>query len=70
MAHKGYRFGIEWIALNDEPAEVDASEVASLISVCLLADLFGKTTEEVAKAVVRIRIRRRMEGERFADVHE
>lgn len=52
-----WRFGVEWIALNDEPTERDPEAVASLISVALLADLFGKTTEDVAKAVLQYRKR-------------
>lgn len=52
---RGYRFGVEWIALNDEPSEMDPEEVAPLISVALLADLFGKTTAEVAEDVVQWR---------------
>lgn len=57
MATKGYRFGVEWIALNDEAGEMSTDEVAALISVGLLADLFGKTTEQVAKDVVKYRTR-------------
>jgi len=52
-----YRKGIEWIASNDEPEELDVDSVSSYISTMLLADLFGKDPDEVAKAVVRFRKR-------------
>ena len=54
-ARASYRLGVEWIALNDEPADCDVDNVASYISTCLLADLFGKDTAQVAAAVVRYR---------------
>lgn len=50
---------VHWIAHNDEPLETDAEEIASLVSVKLVADLFGLTDEEVAKRVAR---ERRKEG--------
>lgn len=53
-----YREGVAWIALNDDPASSDAlnaEELQGLISVALLADLFGKDQLEVAKAVVAYR---------------
>lgn len=58
-----YRVGVEWIALNDESGwtsgndEQDARAIAGFISTQLLADLFGKDAEDVAKAVVRYRRR-------------
>lgn len=50
-----YRAGVRWIAENDEPMETDLESVASQISTLLLADLFGKDPEEVAKAILRQR---------------
>lgn len=50
-----YREGVAWIALNDEPSDVDPDSVASYISTMLLADLFGKEPADVAKAIVRKR---------------
>jgi hypothetical protein len=50
-----YRFGVEWIALNDDPADNGLENVTGLISVCLLADLFGKSAEAVAHDVRRYR---------------
>lgn len=37
-----YREGIEYIALNDEPAELDVEQIQGYISVQLLAALFHK----------------------------
>ncbi len=50
-----YRKGVEWIAWNDEPEDLDAEVVAEYVSTGLLADLFGKDVDEVARAVVRKR---------------
>lgn len=55
MKRASYRNGVEWIALNDEPAETDPEAVAGLISVCLLADLFGTDTSSVTDDVLRYR---------------
>lgn len=55
MKFKGYRFGVEWIARNDEAGELDLETIQSIISVALLADITGKTTEEVARDVQRCR---------------
>lgn len=52
-----YRYGVEWIALNDEPECMDVEEVAGFISVCLLADLAHKDRHDVARAVVKYRER-------------
>lgn len=52
-----YRKGIEWIALNDEPDDRDAENVAGYISTILLSDLFGKDPDDVARDVVRYRER-------------
>lgn len=52
-----YRFGVMWIALNDEPMEMDSGVVKTFISTALLADLFGKETEEVAVDIVKYKLR-------------
>jgi hypothetical protein len=52
-----YRKAIEWIAMNDEPDSDDRDFVAGMISTMLVADLFGKTPETVAQAVIRYRKR-------------
>jgi hypothetical protein len=55
MKRASYRHGVEIIALNDEPAEMDVEVVSAMISVALLADLFGIESLRVAGDVVRYR---------------
>ncbi len=50
-----YKYAVEWIAFNDEPGELSLSFVASLISVQLIADLFGIAPEVLAKDVIQMR---------------
>ena len=57
MKRMGYRFGVAWIAENDEPEETDLSAIAAQISVLLLADLFCKEPTKVAADVKRWRRR-------------
>lgn len=64
-----YRHGVEWIALNDEPEEMDVDEVACLVSTCLLADLFGKEERVVAADVIRKRSRARNARLREKEAH-
>lgn len=58
MNRASYRFGVAWIALNDEVGSEDALNeevVASYISSALLADLFGVLPQRVARDVIRYR---------------
>ncbi len=57
MRRPSYRDGIEWIAGNDEPTEMDSEAVLSQLTVMLLADMFGVEAERVARDVVRLRSR-------------
>lgn len=50
-----YREGVRWIAANDEPTVTDLATLESLISVALLADLFGHPRSKVALDVARVR---------------
>lgn len=50
-----YRFGVEWIATNDDPTERDPDNIKSYISTLLLADLYGRTPESVARDIARFR---------------
>lgn len=50
-----YKFGVEWIAQNDEPLEMDRAVVALQISTILLADLAEKPCDEVADDIVKRR---------------
>lgn len=52
-----YRDGLEWIALNDEPGELDWEPVSGSISTILLADLFGLDPEVTAQQIVDLRKR-------------
>ena len=53
---KSYRYAIQWIARNDEPAELDAGAMKGLLSVCLVADLSSKSPSQVAGDVVKCRL--------------
>lgn len=44
-----------WIAENDEPTFTDEVKVAELISVQLVADVFGVDAQFVALVVLRVR---------------
>lgn len=54
---QGYRFGVSWIAMNDEPSCLDFDAISEMISVMLLADLFGKDPLQVAKDIIKFRTR-------------
>lgn len=58
MKRPSLKAAIDWIAENDEPTGADESEASDLISVALTADLFGISTEAVAKKVVAYRRKR------------
>jgi hypothetical protein len=48
-----YRAAIEWIALNDD---VDLGDIDSpIITICLVADLWGKEAASVLAAVKTVR---------------
>lgn len=57
-----YRRGVECIALNDEPDDLDVEDVQHYVSVGVLAAAFGKEPIEVARSVVNLRKRARKEG--------
>ena len=50
-----FKSAIEWIAFNDEPGETDAKTTSELISVAIIADIFGTTVERVAADVLKVR---------------
>jgi len=54
MKRASYREATRWIALNDSPGDSD-DDVESLITVLLVADIFGVSTERVARDVLRVR---------------
>ncbi len=59
MKRRGYKFGVQWIVDNDgggtgwDDPYLTVLDVAGLISVALLADLFGKDSEDVARDVLK-----------------
>lgn len=55
MKRASYRDGINVIAYNDEPSEMNPANLIGTISVMLLAELFGVSQEKVAQDVVRCR---------------
>lgn len=52
---KKYIQAIHWIANNDEPTIFDIRDLSTLISVCLIADLFKLYPEDVALDVLKER---------------
>jgi len=50
-----YRKAVAWIASEDEPEDLDVEAVEGYITVHLIADVFDKETDVVARAVVRKR---------------
>ncbi len=50
-----YRGSVEFIALNDDPSCTDLDDVRGSLTVGLLADQYGKETEDVAKDVIAFR---------------
>lgn len=58
MKRASYREAILWIADNDEPTSKDVSEVADMISVLLIADLFAVEPRRVARDVIFSRLKR------------
>lgn len=51
-----YPAGVDWIAFNDEPEDIDVDNVAGYISTSLLAELFGKDAAKVAADIVQRRV--------------
>lgn len=54
---KPYELGVAWIALNDEPLIKNVDEIAEMISVMLLAEIFGKDSLTVALDILKARER-------------
>lgn len=57
MKRASYKEGIAWIAINDEPTEMDEQIVSEQISSLLLADLFLVGPEKVGKDIVSFRFK-------------
>ena len=57
---------VQWIAMNDETAEMNVDVIATFISTTLVADLFGKDPNAIAKKVWTIRARENGTADRIA----
>ena len=56
MKRQGYKYGVEWIAANDNAGNGDSLEdIAGYVTTLLLADLFGKKPQKVAEDIYRCR---------------
>lgn len=56
MSRASYKAAVEWIAFNDEAGvEYNQDDLSGLISVALVADLFGKEPMKVAGDVMDVR---------------
>lgn len=42
-----YRAALQWLADNDDTSDIDDAEAPPLISWCLVADIYGRTTSEI-----------------------
>ena len=47
-----YKAAVYWIAHNDESGDTRINSIKCYLTVCLVADTFGKTTFAVARAVL------------------
>jgi hypothetical protein len=56
---KKYNDAVYWIAMNDNDEDLDEDSISNNITVALIADLFKKSDQEVAKAVLKIRLENR-----------
>jgi len=57
MKRPSYRAAVAWVAGNDDPGVVDVETVRCMVTVGLVADLFGVEVERVAADVVKLRRR-------------
>ena len=53
MKRASYREGIFWIAANDDTEWLHSEHGGASVAACLLADLFGVTTERVERDLRR-----------------
>lgn len=55
MKRASYRYGVAWLALNDEPLETDPKHIAGFVTTIMLADLFDVEPSKVAADVLKYR---------------
>lgn len=58
MRRPSYRAAVQWITDNDDTEDLMERDDIHPVSVCLVADLFGKTDTEVASAVRQLVLKR------------
>lgn len=51
----GYLEAVMWLAENDDHDPNTVEDVASLVTTALVADIYGRTPETVAQAVLKVR---------------
>jgi hypothetical protein len=59
-----YTMAVEWVASEDDPLEMDPKVLAGTLTVCLVADLWGKPPALVAEDVVKVRVWTKLQEER------
>lgn len=50
-----YKKAVEWVALNDDSAELDAEAIEHSVSVAFIADIWGVPARRVARDVLKVR---------------
>ena len=58
MKRASYKEAVAWIAFNDDAGGDEALEidyVKNYVSTCLVADIFGVTTDKVGEDIIRFR---------------
>jgi hypothetical protein len=53
-----YLEAVKWIAFNDEDGDTSVASIRCYVTTALVADVFKKTTQQVAEAIARQRRRK------------
>jgi hypothetical protein len=48
---KGYKYAISWVCLYDDTAFIEDENYIPSVTVCLIAELYDKTTDEVIESI-------------------
>lgn len=65
-----YGAAIEWIALNDDTLWLDDPDGSTSVTLCLVADIFGRTVEEAEADLRRAIAREKRNAERSKRAQE
>lgn len=57
LKREGWKAALEYVAMNDEPLIMNEETLHGQPTIQLLGIVFGKTTEDVAKAIVKFRLK-------------